>query len=144
MVGSLAVQASARVKSVKARIPDVPDRGYIARYLQCNNRRSHRRQLRQIIGHLENRSVCALERDLHNLFCVSIWRLVVKSFRKYFDRHLRSYVACLCPADAVGNGKQTDITLFEVRILVVRPFFTKSAIRNGRCRKAKTGLSLHS
>jgi hypothetical protein len=70
--------------------------------MKRDDRRRHHRKLRVLLGHLVNRSVGPLNRQLHQVFDVSAVGLMTKRFIEHFDRGLRSDFAGFGAADAVG------------------------------------------
>ena len=83
-----------------------------------------------LLGHLVNRSVGALNRELHQVFNVGAVGLMTKRFIENFDRSLRSNFAGFRAADAVGDRKDPTFAVCKKRVFVERASFVQPAVGN--------------
>src|SRR5438128_8921619 len=84
-------------------------------------------------GHLMNRAVGALNRELHQVFnVVAVANAVTECFVQDIDRRLRSYFAGLRAANSISHGKDAALPIAEKRILVQRPLIIQAAIADRR------------
>src|SRR6185295_8520561 len=104
MILSFAQEFSGRSQTVKPRIANVADRRYVVSDMQSDNGRGHHGEPRVLLGHLMNRSIGALNRELHQVFDISIFDPMTKGFIEYFDCGLGSNFAGFSAAHAISHG----------------------------------------
>ena len=73
--------------------------------MKRDDRRRHHRKLRVLLGHLMDRGVGALNRELHQVFDVSAVDLMTKRLVEHFDGSLRSDFTGFGAADAISYRK---------------------------------------
>ena len=97
--------------------------------MKRDDRRRHHRKLRVLLGHLVNRSIGALNGELHQVFDVSAVGLVTKRFIENFDRRLRRDFTCFCAADAVCYSEDRALRIVQKGVFIQRATFVQAAIR---------------
>jgi hypothetical protein len=110
----------------------VSDGSDISGNVKGDNRRRHCRKLRQVVRHLINCLIGALDRNFHQLFDIAARAQIDKRFTQDFNRHFRSDISGLRAADAVGNDKKTAFVHLQIRIFILRTFFAQTFVGKRR------------
>src|SRR6185503_18051907 len=95
--------------------------------MKSDDRRRHHRKLCVLLGHLVNRGVCALNRELHQILDVTI-ALVTEGLVEYFDRGLRRDFTSFCTTYTIGYREDRTFAVVQKCVLVQRAPLVQSAV----------------
>jgi hypothetical protein len=131
MILGLAPQFAVRRQPVKSRIANVTNRGAITIEVQRDDGGGHHRKARILSCHLMDRAVGPLNGQLHQIFNVfAVGNLLAKRIVENIDRSLRSDLARVGAAHAIGDDKDAARRVSEIRIFIERPLVAETAIGN--------------
>ena len=99
--------------------------------MERHHSRRHHREARIVESHLMDRTVRALNRQLHQVFDVfAVGKLLTKGFVQDIHCRLRSHFACVGAANSIGNDKDAALAVRQKRVFVQRPLLAQATIRD--------------
>src|SRR5256885_8914654 len=132
MVCSFADQLSVGANAIKSGITNVSNRGSTAIEVQSDDGRRHHGKARMFRGHLMDRTIGSLNRQLHQVLdIIAIAELMTKCLLQNIYGCLRCDLAGLRATDAIGDRKDAMLGIGDERIFVHWPLLTQAAIGDG-------------
>src|SRR4026207_844121 len=96
------------------------NRGSVAFEMKGDNGGGHHRKLGMFLGHLMDRGVCSLDRQLHQVLDVCSVDLMTKSLIEHLNSRFRSHLTGLGAADAISYNKDPTVAVSQKRIFIER------------------------
>jgi hypothetical protein len=118
VIFSLANEGTAGSKQVQPRVSYMPDGGDTVSEMEGYDGCSHHRKTLVLLGHLVNGSVCALNRELHQIFNISAVNQMAKGFVQNFNGGLGRNFPCFGAAHTVSHSKDCASTVSQEGIFV--------------------------
>src|SRR2546430_1576200 len=129
MVCSFADQLSVGSNAIESGIADMSNRGSAAIEVQRDDGRRHHGKARMFRGHLMDRTIGPLNRQLHQVFdIIAITELMTKCLLQNVDGCLRGDLAGLRAADTIRDRKDAMLGIGDERIFIHWPLLTQAAI----------------
>src|SRR5260370_1851405 len=132
MVCSFAKELSVGTDAIESGIANVSNRGATAIDVQSDDCRRHHGKARMFRGHLMDRAIGPLNRQLHQIFdIIAVTELMTKCLLQNVDSCLRRDLAGLRAADAIGDRKDVMLGIGDKRIFIHWPLLAQAAIGDG-------------